>query len=42
MSCYHTAWMAWLHPQNEAGRAATPSPEYYIRRAFSSLQGMRR
>jgi hypothetical protein len=42
MNCYHSAWMAWLHPQNEAGRVASPSPEYYIKRSFAKLRGMTR
>ena len=42
LHCYHTAWMAWLHPLNEAGRQAQPSPEYHIRRALAALQGMKR
>lgn len=42
MHCYHAAWMAWLHPLNEAGRAAQPSPEYSIKRALARLQSQRR
>ena len=42
MHCYHTAWLAWLHPLNEAGRRAQPSPEYHIKRALARLQGMKR
>ncbi|EFN56525.1 hypothetical protein CHLNCDRAFT_144148 [Chlorella variabilis] len=42
MGCYHTSWMAWLHPQNEEGRKLVPSPEYYIKRSFTKLRGMAR
>ncbi|KAL4442429.1 hypothetical protein ABPG77_005013 [Micractinium sp. CCAP 211/92] len=42
MHCYHSAWMAWLHPLNEEGRKLGPSPEFYIKRALTKLQGMRR
>ncbi len=42
LHCYHSAWMAWLHPLNEAGRQAQPSPEYHIKRALARLQGMKR
>lgn len=42
MHCYHSAWMAWLHPLNEEGRKLSPSPEFYIKRAFTKMQGMRR
>lgn len=42
MHCYHAAWLAWLHPLNEAGRKAAPSPEFWIRRALTAMQGMKR
>lgn len=42
MHCYHSAWMAWLHPLNEEGRKLAPSPEFYIKRALTKMQGMRR
>ena len=42
MNCYHSSWMAWLHPWNEEGRRNVPSPEYYIRRSITKLRGMSR
>ena len=42
MHCYHSAWMAWLHPLNAGGRASQPNPELFIRRSLHKLQGLQR